>query len=116
LSRGLAGGSQNVKASAGTVLASGNVGVFPLTLKQTHRFKSAERSVQRPVSRKKTVVVLVTETFGDFVSVEFSRSGAMQPSGADAYRRFEREEMTGFSPHRPTIGRYMLIVKSALSN
>src|SRR5439155_11236191 len=64
-----------------------------------------------PVSRKKTAIILVAETFGDLVAVEFDRAAAAQIGGAHAYCCFKRDQLTRFSSHRRTIRRYMLIVK-----
>jgi hypothetical protein len=58
------------------------------------------------------VITLVAEMFGYFVAVEFDRAAAAQIGGAHADGCFKGNELTGFSSHRPTIRRYMLIVKS----
>src|SRR5437773_519090 len=55
--------------------------------------------------------MLVAETFGDLVAVEFDRAAAAQIGGAHAYCCFKRDQLTRFSSHRLTIRRYMLIVK-----
>ena len=57
------------------------------------------------------MVTLVAEMFGYFVAVEFVSATAAQIGGADANGCFKRNELTGFSSHRATIRRYMLIVK-----
>ena len=92
------------------MLTSGNLGVFPLTLKQAHRFKSAQRTVERPERRQKTATLLLAETFREFVAVEFGRAAAPQMGRAHADGGFKRDQLTGFPSHRPTIRRYMLIV------
>jgi hypothetical protein len=82
-----------------------------VTLKQAHRFKPAQSTVERPVSREKTALTLVTETFGHFVAMKFESAAAAQIGGAHAYRCFKRDQLTGFSSHQANIRRYMRIVK-----
>jgi hypothetical protein len=112
---GFACGSQNIQAAARTILASGNLRVFPVTLKQAHRFKAAQRTIQRAVRSQKTAITVVTKALGYFVAVEFGGAAAAQLGGAHADGGFKRKQLAGLSSHRPTIRRYMLIVNAALS-
>lgn len=82
-----------------------------MALEQSHRFQPAERTVQRPVRSQKAAVVLVAETFGYFVSVEFDRAVAAQSGRAHANGGFEWDQLPGLPSHLDTISRYMPIVK-----
>jgi hypothetical protein len=68
-------------------------------LKEAHRLKPAQSAVQGSVGRQEAAIVLVAETFGYFVSVEFSRAAAPQRGGAHADGRFQREQVARFASH-----------------
>jgi len=55
-----------------------------MTLKQTHRFKPTESTVERSVSREESRIALVTEALGYLIAMEFSRSLSKQVRGAQA--------------------------------
>src|SRR5262249_11216681 len=66
---------------------------------QTHRFEASERAIERSVRGQQAVVTLLGEMLRDLIAVEFTRAFAVEARRADADGRFERHELTGFSPH-----------------
>ena len=82
-----------------------------MALEQAHRFEPTQRTVERPVRRKKTPIILITKTFGYFVAVEFVGTAAEQIGGAHADSCFKRDQLAGCSSHLAIMSRYMLIVK-----
>jgi hypothetical protein len=105
---GLAGTGQRIETTAGTVLASWNVRIFPAALDQPHTFESPQRAIEGAIRSQQSMVRGVRQTLGEFVAVEFGRSRCEQICRRHTNSGFEWQERPWLPAHARNIRRYLV--------
>src|SRR5262245_2511520 len=105
--RSLAERRNRIQPPARTVLACGDVRIFPMARQHAHLLEPAERAIESPVGGEELVVADLSEGFRDFVAVKLVDAAALQRSRAGADGELEGDKAAWFSPHRRIISRYM---------